>query len=78
MSASQFLDHSFISPMITASLSNGKEGITNNQAVSPIDQLEHEEPVPDFSFFSGVLEKSRLKCDLKSCSFLGKESLALW
>lgn len=79
MSASQLLSHSFITPVIMASLSNGKEGITNggissnNRAVSPIDQPEHEEPVPDFSFFPpGVPGKSRLKCDFEELQFLGK------
>lgn len=78
MSALQLLSHSFITPVIMNSLSNGKEGIasggisSNNRAVSPIDQPVHEEPVPDFSFFPGAPGKSRLKCDFEELQFLGK------
>lgn len=78
MSASQLLTHSFITSVITAGLSNCEEAIQNNgiaatdRALSPIDQPEHEEPVPDFSFFSGVPGKSRVKCEFEQLQFLGK------
>ena len=37
-----------------------------------VDQPEREEPVPDFSFFSGVPGKSRVKCEFEELQFLGK------
>ncbi|CAH3155278.1 unnamed protein product [Porites evermanni] len=40
--------------------------------LSPVNQPEHEEPVPDFSFFSGVPGKSRVKCEFEELQFLGK------
>ena len=40
--------------------------------LSPVNQPEHEEPVPDSSFFSGVPGKSRMKCDFEELQFLGK------
>ena len=63
MSATQLLAHSFI----TASIPSRNDG-----ALSPVDQPEHEEPVPDFSFFSGVAGKSRMKCEFEELQFLGK------
>ena len=78
MSASQLLVHSFITPVISSGLPNGNEavknsGITGNDGgLFPVDQPEHEEPVPDFSFFSGVPGKSRVKCEFEELQFLGK------
>lgn len=79
MSATQLLGHSFITAVIASSISNGKEAAKNNNgiagndgALSPVDQPAHEEPVPDFSFFSGVLGKSRVKCEFEELQFLGK------
>ena len=78
-SASQLLVHSFITPAISSSLPNGhQDAIRNNGVVGNdgpsflVDEPEHEEPVPDFSFFSGVPGKSRVKCDFEELQFLGK------
>ena len=78
MSAAQLLEHSFITPAISSGLPNGKETVRNNGltgndgGLSPVDQPEHEGPVPDFSFFSGVPGKSRVKCEFEELQFLGK------
>ena len=49
------------------------DGVAGNDGTSfLVDQPEHEEPVPDFSFFSGVPGKSRVKCDFEELQFLGK------
>ena len=79
MSSAQLLGHSFITPVISRGLSNGK-GASEKYAdipgaegrLSPVNQPEHEEPVPDFSFFSGVPGKSRVKCEFEELQFLGK------
>ena len=78
MSAAQLLAHSFITAIIPSGLPNGKEAVKSNGiprndgALSPVDQPEHEEPVPDFSFFSGVAGKSRVKLEFEELQFLGK------
>ena len=78
MSAAQLLGHSFITAIIPSGLPNGKEAVKSNGiprndgALSPVDQPEHEEPVPDFSFFSGVAGKSRVKLEFEELQFLGK------
>lgn len=78
-SASQLLEHSFITPALSNGLPNGhQEAVRNNGIVGNdgpsflVDQPEHEEPVPDFSFFSGVPGKSRVKCEFEELQFLGK------
>ena len=78
-SASQLLEHSFITPVISNGLPNGpQDAVRNNGIVGNdgpsflVDQPEHEEPVPDFSFFSGVPGKSRVKCEFEELQFLGK------
>lgn len=78
-SASQLLEHSFITPVISNGLPNGPQDALRNNGVAGndgpsflVDQPEHEEPVPDFSFFSGVPGKSRVKCEFEELQFLGK------
>ena len=78
-SASQLLEHSFITPVISNGLPNGhQDAVRNNGIVGDdgpsflVDQPEREEPVPDFSFFSGVPGKSRVKCEFEELQFLGK------
>ena len=78
-SASQLLEHSFITPVISNGLPNAPQGAVRNNGVEGndgpsflVDQPEHEEPVPDFSFFSGVPGKSRVKCEFEELQFLGK------
>ena len=78
MSASQLLGHSFITPIISSGFPKSQEEVKNNGIpgndgrLIPVNQPEHEEPVPDFSFFSGVPGKSRVKCEFEELQFLGK------
>ena len=78
MSAAQLLRHSFITSVIPRGLSNDKGASGNYDihgakgSLSPVNQPEHEEPVPDLSFFSGVPGKSRMKCEFEELQFLGK------
>lgn len=78
-SASQLLEHSFIVPVIANGLPNGQQEAGRNNGIAGndgtaflVDQPEREEPVPDFSFFSGVRGKSRVKCEFEELQFLGK------
>ncbi|XP_022808965.1 eIF-2-alpha kinase GCN2-like isoform X3 [Stylophora pistillata] len=80
-SASQLREHPFLTPVISSSLAKGQQEVErdngNAEDAGPsvlIDLPESEEPVPQFSFFTGVSGNSRITCDFEQLGFLGKGS----
>ena len=78
-SASQLREHSFLTLVVSGSLANGQQEVGKNNGNAGddgpshlIDQPDREEPMSNFSFFSGVPGKSRVKCEYEELQFLGK------
>ena len=78
-SAFQLLQHPFISPSVVDGALNGRPEVAENNGSASsngqpllVDEPEPEEPLPSFSFFSGVPGKSRIKSEFEERQFLGK------
>ncbi|XP_031551320.1 eIF-2-alpha kinase GCN2-like [Actinia tenebrosa] len=78
LSAYQLLFHPFVLPCSSNSYANGgsesseKIAMTTELLSSISEVDEPQPPVPEFTFFSGVPGKSRIKSEFEQLEFLGK------